>query len=123
MSKRPAFQFYPSDWRGSRWVVYDIGDERSPLFPRLPACYVVYLDGRLSYVGQTADLAKRMSAHSLRIGYGGSCLSVWGGHRSIMVKVRFATSFGDWAMREARLIYRLQPPLNCAGSTRRRASS
>jgi len=123
MAKRPSFQFYPNDWRGSRWITFDIGDPRRLSFPRLPGCYVVYLDGQLSYVGQTADMAKRMSAHGLRIGYGSSCLSVWGSHRSVIIKVRFSTAYGDWAMREARLIHRLQPRLNCVGSSRKRAAA
>lgn len=118
--KRPAFQFYPGDWRGSRWVTLVVGEA---LFPRLPACYVIYIDGRLSYVGQAGDLAVRMSAHGLRTGYGGAVLSKWGQHRSVVVKARFSTLYGDWAMRELRLIRRLQPPLNCVGSVRRRGAA
>ena len=123
MSKRPAFQFYPADWRGTRWVTFDLTDPRRREFPRLPACYAIYLDGRLSYVGQSGDLAKRMSAHGLRLGYGSSCLSVWGEHKSIVVKARFGSAYGDWAMRELRLISRLQPHLNCVGSSRRRTAT
>lgn len=118
--KRPAFQFYPADWRGTRWISFDPATE---VFPRLPACYVIYLDGELSYVGQAADLAKRMSSHGIGCGYGGSYLCKWGAFKKIVVKVRFSTIYGDWAMRELRLIRRLQPPRNCVGSVRQRGST
>lgn len=118
--KRPSFQFYPADWRGSRWVIYD---PASPtLLPPRPACYAVYLDGALSYIGQTSDIRKRIYTHKInlaRYSEGSSC--VWGCFDEIIVKVRFGTRLGDWAMREHRLIHRLQPPLNCIGSTRKRS--
>lgn len=117
--KRPAFQFYPTDWVGSRWVSYE--DASMAAFPRKPACYVIYLDGQLSYVGQTTDLAKRMSMHGIRMGYGASVLTRWGPYRSVAVKSRFGVRYGDWAMREARLIHRLQPALNTLGVRAKKA--
>lgn len=113
--------YYPPEWRGSKWLTFHVGVS-DPLFPRAPACYVVYLDGRLSYIGQASDLAVRMSAHGIRVGYGAEVLTKWGSFRSVVVKARFSNRLGDWAMREIRLIHRLQPPLNCVGSTRARAS-
>lgn len=117
--KRPAFQFYPADWRGSRWVVYDI-DAGLVFFPRLPACYAIYLGGELAYIGQASDLAKRISAHGIRTGYGSTLITKWGCFRSVVVKARFGTLMGDWAMREIRLIHRLQPRLNCVGALKKR---
>lgn len=114
--RRHALQFYPAGWVGSKWVTVDL----RALVPRLPACYVVYLGGALSYIGQTADLAVRLSAHGVRLGYGGSVRSKWGAAQSILIKARFGEVLGDWAMREVRLIARLQPRLNCLGSTRKR---
>lgn len=119
--KRPAFQFYPADWHGSRWVRYDVGCLYC-VFPRRPACYVIYLDGRLSYIGQASDFAVRVSAHGIRAGYGGSVMTKWGAYKSVVIKARFSTVFGDWAMRELRLIQRLQPLLNCVGSVRKRGA-
>ena len=115
--KRPAFQFYPADWRGSKWHVYEGG---TVLLPRCPACYVIYLDGVLSYVGQASDLAKRMSSHGIRCGYGSSVMTKWGVFKSVVIKARFSDRVGDWAMREARLIHRLSPPLNCVGGPKGR---
>ena len=118
--KRPAFQFYPADWRGSRWVSFDLSQA---ILPRKPACYVLYLDGVLSYVGQASDLGKRMSAHGIRLSYGSDFTTNWGSFRSVVVKARFGDRMGDWAMREIRLIHRLQPALNCVGATRKRGGA
>ena len=118
--KRPAFRFYPADWRGSKWVRFEGGVQA---VPRKPACYAIYLDGQLSYVGQCGDLAKRLSAHGIRLGYGSSVITKWGSFASVVIKARFSDKLGDWAMREIRLIDRLQPPLNCVGSVAKRGSA
>lgn len=119
--KRPSFQFYPADWLRSRWVSFDFGN--GDVFPRKPACYVVYLNGELSYIGQTVDLAKRVSAHGVRWSYGASILSNWGAHKSVVIKAHFGVRLGDWAMREIRLIHRLQPRLNCVGAKKKRVAA
>lgn len=106
----------------SKWHTYDIATLCMSL-PREPACYVIYLDGVLSYVGQSTDFAKRISMHGIRPGYGNSIATKWGYFTSVVVKARFSSRYGDWAMRELRLIKRLQPPLNCAGSIRKRGKS
>ena len=116
--KRPSFQFYPADWRGSKWVSYDIF---TGFPPRKPACYVIYLDGQLSYIGQASDVAKRLSSHGIRVGSSNCVHTKWGAFSGVVVKVRFGDRLGDWAMREIRLIDRIQPHLNCVGSVRLRS--
>ena len=117
--KRPAFQFYPADWSGSRWVPVDL--TFVCYTPDLPCCYAVYLDGRLRYIGQTTSLRKRLRGHKIDTArYSDGYRTAWGFFDKVAVKARFATKFGDWAMREMRLIRRLQPDLNCVGSTRKR---
>lgn len=108
---------------GSQWETID--GENGPLgFPPLPACYVIYLDGVLSYIGQTTNLRKRIAGHKIDIcRYSNHVSSVWGQYRSIRVKVNFGTRYGDWAMRELRLIHRLQPRLNCVGSVKQRGAA
>lgn len=118
--KRPAFQFYPADWRGSRWVRYDFEDNVRPFFASKPGCYAIFIDGKLAYIGQTSNVAKRMSAHGLRNSYGGGHVTCWGACRALVVKVRYATSLGDWAQREIRLIERLKPAFNCVGGGARK---
>lgn len=118
--KRPAFQFYPADWHGSKWIAFDGGVQ---IVPRKPACYAIYLNGTLSYIGQCGDLAKRLSAHGIRLPYGGGVITKWGAFQQVVIKARFGDKLGDWAMREIRLIDRLQPPLNCIGSVAKRGAS
>src|ERR1700687_4512111 len=68
-------------------------------------------------------LRKRLYTHKIRISYGVGYVTAWGWFRSVTIKVRFGTRYGDWAMREARLINRLQPPLNCVGSIKKRGAA
>ena len=117
--KRPDFRFYSNDWHGSKWVCFD-GDA---IFPRKPACYVIYFDDVLSYIGQTEDLAKRLSMHGLRVAYGNRYVTKWGVFNSVKVKVRFGDKMGDWAMREIRLINRLKPAMNWVGGNKKRGAA
>ena len=73
---------------------------------RLPAVYAIYADGALMYVGSAINLRGRLRGHE--------CIKRLG-NRSITVKARYCGkgSF-DQLTREARLICRLQPPLNRA---------
>jgi hypothetical protein len=116
--KRPSFQFYPADWRGTRWVSFDAIE--ISIIPGKPACYVVYIDGALAYVGQTTNLRKRVSSYRIVQTYGASITTPWGPARRVAIKAKFGVRLGDWAMMEIRLIARLQPPHNCVGGTKRR---
>ena len=123
-SKHPSFQFYPGDWKGSRWIQFQGLDPMG--LPQLPAVYAIYLDKELVYIGQTTNLRKRFRNYRLRWGYGNGLLTPWYKMTvrcdDVSVKARFATRYGDWAMREQRLIRRLQPKFNCVGSQRKRGS-
>lgn len=121
--KRPSFQFYPAEWQKSRWVAID--GSNGPLgAPPVPACYVIYLDGVLSYIGQTIDLRKRMAAHKIDVcRYSSHTNTCWGQFDQVIVKAHFGVRYGDWAMRELRLIRRLSPPMNFVGSTRKRKAA
>lgn len=83
---------------GSRWVRFGL---QSGL-PPLPCCYCVYLDATLLYIGQTNNLRERFAYHSAHKKF----------PRGFYLKARFGDRYGDWAMRELRLIRRLQPPMN-----------
>lgn len=108
--------------RTSKWILYDL-TEASCVFPEKPACYVIYLDGVLSYIGQARDIRSRLLTYKFRFGYGSSCLNIFGSFSSVKIKIRYGERFGDWAMRELRLIKRLQPPLNCVGSIKKRGAA
>lgn len=121
MAKRPSFQFYPADWPGTKWIEYDLTCAAA-LFslPHVPGCYVIYLDSQLMYVGQSSDICKRIASYRFRVGYGDSLLTPWGPFNSGHIKVHYSIKYGDWAMRELRLIRKLKPQLNCVGSTKKR---
>lgn len=82
-------------------------------FPKAPACYAVFLDGELSYVGSTEQLRARITAHRLRgHAYMDAAWTPWGLFRHVEIRYSLSRRRGDWLMREYRLITRLNPPLN-----------
>ncbi len=107
--------------RKSQWVFYryDISDTWD--ICASPGCYVIYLDDKVGYIGQSTDVRKRIQNHGIRYGYSNHLITPWGKFLSVSAKVRYGVKLGDWAMREVRLISRLQPRFNCAGSTKKRA--
>ena len=111
--------FYAKDWRGTKWVEFDPCDL---LLPDEPGCYVVLVGGKAIYVGSSTRVAQRIEAHGFRYGYGSSILCPFGSFSvgDITLKVRFWEKWGDWAMRELRLINRLRPRFNTMGTGRKR---
>lgn len=93
-----------------------------PWFPKRPACYVIFVAGRPFYVGQTRSLADRFRSYRIEFSYGGRTerMTPWGCLEHVTLKVKWGRRYGDWLMREARLIRRLQPPMNCTGSIKPR---
>lgn len=81
--------------------------------PRIAACYVIYVDRKVIYIGQTQNLRQRFSVHvSARNGLGLQHIDP----ARVTVKVNRGMRYGDWAMRELRLIKRLLPVGNCTGT-------
>ena len=114
----PGFKFYRGNWKKSKWIRYDVTD--IVLIPSMPGCYVIYLNDQLTYIGQSTNVRKRLENHGIRIGYGAAIFTPWGTATEVWFKVRFSSEYGDWAMRELRLIKRIQPPANCIGSIKKR---
>lgn len=107
----------------SRWQEHEFDCFGPRATPAKGACYVIYLDGVLTYIGQTGNFKARLANYNIRPGYADcTILTPWGPCRSIKIKVNYGRRFGDWATREVRLIRRLQPPANCVGSTKRRSA-
>lgn len=106
----------------SKWKTWKY-DSLISYLPEVPACYAVYLNGQLAYIGQTGNLYKRFASYKIRFSWGASIITPWGNHETVEVKFRPSIKYGDWAMIELRLIKRLQPPQNCAGSTKKRRLS
>lgn len=83
------------------------------MLPDKPACYVIQLDGTTIYVGQTVNLKARFFSHGIKKTGPKSYKSKWGELQGdLCMKVRYAQRYGDWAMREMRLINRLAPRFN-----------
>jgi hypothetical protein len=89
--------------------------------PEVPAVYVICVNGRAMYVGQTINLFRRFNAYRMRAAFGVGALTPWGQvEGDLSLKFSRSRRFGDWAMRELRLIRRLRPVWNCVGSTKER---
>jgi excinuclease UvrABC nuclease subunit len=100
---------------GPRWRKFILPDERCNI-PQAPGCYVVFGDGKLLYVGQASNVKLRMQSHAVGVyGYSAWITTPWGKYHDVLVKVRRSDKYGDWAMRELRLIRRLKPPFNIRG--------
>lgn len=97
-----------SAWNTVRFNPMDAARGKWNIFPTSPACYVIYVNSRLVYVGQSMNIRKRMVGHYCRP----TC--VWMKEKQIVMKYRLSRKYGDWAMVELRLIRRLQPNLNLA---------
>lgn len=85
-----------------------------------PCVYAVYADGQLIYIGQTVDLRNRMSEHRIMYSHSGNIQSPWGLFDSVTLKVSWSRHYGDFAMRELRLIRRLRPLANRRGFGRQK---
>lgn len=115
------WQVYPPDHKGSKWIRYEYDSNIDSWFPHeKPGAYVIYGNGKLLYVGQAINVRKRFYNYRLRFGYGGGIITPWGYFHSIVAKIHYSEKYGDWAMREIRLIRRLRPPMNCVGSIKKR---
>jgi excinuclease UvrABC nuclease subunit len=97
------------------WVKVDItpwGKNRDDI-PPAPGVYAFVRAGRVVYVGQSTNLRKRLASYAYRWSEGR-----WRIDPRIdgcVVKVSRSRRYGDWLMREARLIRRLRPKYNVAG--------
>lgn len=87
--------------------------------PKVPACYAIFLDGELAYVGSSDNLRARMTAHKIAGHTMSECAwTPWGLYRSVELRFSRARRRGDWLMREYRLIKRLNPPMNIRTTNR-----
>lgn len=109
----------------SNWIKFN------PMGDGLPAragVYVVFLDGKAVYVGQSLNLRKRFATggggHNIRHGYGKNVHTPWGDFDNdaagprITGKYRVPRRYGEHLMWEARLIMKLQPMFNRRGKSR-----
>jgi excinuclease UvrABC nuclease subunit len=103
-----------------RWHLIDPTSYQQ--LPDLPGCYVIVVAGQPFYIGQSMSIRARFTTYRIRHSWGShrERMTPWGCFEDVVVKVKFGRRYGDWLMREARLIRRLQPVMNCVGSVRPR---
>jgi len=83
--------------------------------PHSPGCYAVYIDGELVYIGQSVNLHLRLRKGGIcRRKYTSTHFTPWGevSVGRFVLKVAYSRKYGDWAMRELRLLRRLKPKFN-----------
>lgn len=93
----------------NKWVVF-LGCELHNVW-EYPGVYVIYLDGLLSYVGQSNTPRFRFRQHGLRDGIEGYP-TPWGVFKDMYVKIKYPAKYGMEAMIEKRIIRKLKPRFN-----------
>lgn len=99
---------------------WEWADEDNRNFPDVPACYAIYIDGEVAYVGQSFRLSSRLSSYHIHVNLFGVraddwWVTPWGKFAHVRIKFKRSRRYGDWLMREARLIRRLKPRFNDYG--------
>jgi hypothetical protein len=110
-------------FRSRKWHTFDYHKSRLAGIERRGGVYVVYCGGKLVYIGQSSDVNKRIWSYRFRAPWSENIFTPWGQFKSVIIKVSYGSQFGDWAMRELRLIRWLRPPFNCVGSVKLRANA
>ena len=95
----------------SRWKTFNT--ENALEIRNDPGVYVFYdLSRKVLYIGSSAKVGNRVRGH-YQIGYGSDVQTKkWGTFDDIVIKVSYSRKYGDWAMRELRLIRKLKPLFN-----------
>lgn len=99
------------------WRKFDPADYQA--LPDAPVVYVFLVDERVVYVGETKSLRSRMRGYSIKQAAGWGFFTPWGRATNLTAKFAPSRKYGDWAMRELRLIRRLQPVWNIRGCNKR----
>ncbi len=100
---------------GKTWLNYSPFELNA--VPNEPCVYCITIDGVVVYVGSTRRFRSRFYEHKIRYGYANNIVTPWGTFGrsiNIQIKVGFSKIYGDWAMRELRLIKKLRPCFNIA---------
>ena len=80
------------------------------MVPESSGCYAIYVGGVLAYIGSSCNLRSRLMQHGFRmVRNRKKSPPRWGDNAALTVKICLSRRYGDWLMREARLIRRLKP--------------
>ncbi|KKN71372.1 hypothetical protein LCGC14_0420940 [marine sediment metagenome] len=92
----------PLDEQGSKWKTFKSAEQFKKSMPMAAGCYIIYSHNKISYIGSTINLRTRINMH----------IKITDMDKRYFVKVRLSEKYGDWAMREIRLLRRLKPKDN-----------
>jgi hypothetical protein len=122
--ERPTYYVDSTENKLHNWTTAKYGSDQWDSLPKIPACYVLYYDGKLVYVGSTSNLRHRITSYRIRYSYGNSVFigSDYNEVSTVTLKYRLTRKYGDWAMIELRLIRKLKPQLNKLHKQERRES-
>jgi hypothetical protein len=97
-------------FRHNKWIFLSGWDVCAGHAHNLPGIYVIYLDGKLSYVGQSNTPKYRFCQHKFRsYEY---YETPWGKFKNMYAKIKYPSKYGVEAMIEKRLIKKLKPVFN-----------
>lgn len=99
-------------FKRDKWIWLSAWDLETRNVINRPACYAIYVEGELSYVGSSIAPRFRFGQHGFSSNPTGSYDTPWGTFDMIHGKIYYPSSYGCQAMLEQRLIKRLQPRFN-----------
>ena len=108
---REEVKFYKNGiHRKDKWICVTGGDVAAKHIWDIPAVYVIYIDGILSYVGQSNTPQFRFRQHGF--GFYQKYITPWGEFDDLYAKIKHPSKYGEEAMIEKRLIRKLRPRFN-----------
>lgn len=99
-------------FKHDKWIYCTGWDACSKRLQDRPAVYAIYLDGLLSYVGQSNTPRFRFTQHQFMDIPNEGFRTPWGVFSEMAVKIKYPSKYGMEAMIEKRLIKRLKPRFN-----------
>lgn len=103
----------PECLKGKTWLFgwRTVYPERTGNVVAGPGVYVVYVNGRVWYVGSTANLNRRFEKHEF-LGRRSGTKPRYSSGDKVWIKYKECYRYGSWLMIELRLIKRLRPMFN-----------
>jgi excinuclease UvrABC nuclease subunit len=96
------------------WKKFRLIDDFDKL-PLLPGVYCIYINNEIVYIGSSVNIKKRIGEYKFESHCKKYNITPWqfiDKTLPIFVKISLSKKLGDWAMKEIRLISKLQPKFN-----------
>ncbi len=88
-----------------------------------PGVYAIYYGSNLVYIGSSRHVQRRIAEHSVILtqqGIFADFIIRGNPNHRVKIKVSYSKKYGEWLMREARLLKRLKPLFNLKGTGKSR---